>query len=163
MGVADPAAADAERFMRIALQLAERGMAAGGPPVGASLVRDGELITAGHNAVISELDVTAHAEIVVIRAACRELRSLSLANTTLFVTIEPCPMCIAACHYAGIGEIIYGASIETLHAVTGTELCVDAELLIAPDRHLKLSGGLLATEAGKLIEQWQSLRQGRSV
>jgi tRNA(Arg) A34 adenosine deaminase TadA len=161
MRVADSAAADAERFMGIALQSAERGMAAGGPPVGACLIRDGTVIAAGQNAVISELDVTAHAEIVVIREACRQARSLSLENTTLFVTIEPCPMCVAACHYAGIGEIIYGASIQALHAVTGDELCVAAEQLLAPHSSLKLSGGLLAADAEVLIKQWQSLRQGR--
>ena len=80
---ADSAPAVREQFMRVALTMAERGMAAGGPPVGACLVRDTEVIASAHNAVISDLDVTAHAEVAVIRSACRELRALDLHRRTL--------------------------------------------------------------------------------
>jgi guanine deaminase len=156
MGVAaEPAAALREQFMRQALAVAERGMAAGGPPVGACLVSGGELVASGHNSVIGELDVTAHAEIVVIREACRALRTLELPGCALYVTVEPCPMCLSACHYAGISEIYFGASIEAMHAITRTELCVaPAELFAGRADQPTIVGGVLATECQALLDRW---------
>jgi guanine deaminase len=147
--------------MHIALQMAERGMAAGGPPVGACLVRAGEVVVAAHNSVIGELDVTAHAEITVIRQACRELRSLSLDGCSLYVTVEPCPMCMAACFYAGIQEIVFGAPISAMQAKTAAELCVAAEELFADktaaDRAPQISGGVLEADCLALLANWQPL------
>ncbi|MGI9291266.1 MAG: nucleoside deaminase [Gammaproteobacteria bacterium] len=163
MGDADTAPADAERFMRIALQSAERGMAAGGPPVGACLVSGSDVLASGHNAVISELDITAHAEIVVIREACRQSRSLSLSDASLYVTIEPCPMCLTACYYAGIKNIFFGASIEALDAVTSNELCTDHRQWLPEDSGLLVTGGMLSEASEALIAQWQSMVQGRRV
>ena len=111
-----------QRFMRIALQMAERGLAAGGAPVGACLVHEGVVVSKAQNAVVANLDVTAHAEVVVIRKACRVLQSLQLANCTLYVSVEPCAMCFAASHYAGISEIVFAADIKTMQALTGNEL-----------------------------------------
>ena len=127
--------------------------------MGACLVRDGELLAAGHNSVIGELDITAHAEVVVIRAACRESRSLDLAGSTLYVTVEPCPMCLAACHYAGISNIVFGASIQSLHAITGDELCRHAEQVLGENSALVVTGGLLTEQADALLEQWSVMRQ----
>jgi guanine deaminase len=151
----EPAAASQELFMRTALEMARRGMAAGGPPVGACLVRDGRLVSRNHNAVVSELDITAHAEIVIIREACRELRSLNLEGCVLYVTVEPCPMCLAACHYAGIRTIYYGSPISAMHAITGSELLTSADALFANsgDRPL-IRGGVLADECQVLLDQW---------
>jgi guanine deaminase len=164
MGVAaDSAVATPEQFMRIALQMAERGMASGGPPVGACLVRDGELVAKSHNAVIGELDVTAHAEIVAIREACRALRSLSLAGCRLFVTVQPCPMCLAACHYAGISEIIYGASIESMQAITQGELCIaPAELFAGRPEQPVITGGVLSAECQSLLTRWGAANGGNN-
>jgi guanine deaminase len=156
---ADIAAAQREQFMRVALDMAGRGMASGGPPVGACLVRDGAVLAKSHNCVIGELDVTAHAEIVVIREACRVLRNLSLAGCSLYVTVQPCPMCLSACHYAGISEIIYGASINAMHAITGTELCVaPAELFAGRAEQPLIAGGVLSAESQDLMTQWGANR-----
>ena len=157
MRVADSAAADAERFMGIALQSAERGMAAGGPPVGACLVRDGEVIVAAHNAVISELDVTAHAEISLIRQACQKLRVLSLEGCSLYVTVEPCLMCLSACFYAGIQEIVFGAPISAMQALTESELCMDVGELYPAE----ISGGVLEADSLALLANWQPLAGGK--
>jgi len=156
MGVAaDSALATREHFMRVALSMGERGMAPGGPPVGACLVREGTAVAKGHNAVIGELDVTAHAEIVVIRDACRALRSLRLNDCTLFVTVQPCPMCLAACYYAGITEIVYGDSIEAMQAITQGELCVSpAELFAGRSEQPMITGGVLADECHALLTRW---------
>jgi len=152
---AESASASQELHMRTALEMARRGMAAGGPPVGACIVRDGRLISRNHNAVVGELDITAHAEIVAIRDACRELRRLNLEGCVLYVTVEPCPMCLAACHYAGINRVVFGAPIAAMHAITGNELLLDTDALFgnAPVR-LQLHGGVLADECSLLLEQW---------
>ena len=139
--------------MRIALQMAERGMAAGGPPVGACLVRDGEVIASAHNSVISELDVTAHAEISLIRQACRELHVLSLEGCSLYVTVEPCLMCMSACFYAGIREIVFGAPIGAMQALTNSELCMDVGELYPAT----ITGGVLEADCLALLARWQPL------
>jgi len=112
---------DDEEYMAIALEQAGLALLAGEAPVGASLVRDGEVLAAA-NGVIAELDPTAHAELRVIREAARRWRQLDLAGARLYVTVEPCAMCRAACHYAGITQIVFGARLQDLHALTGNEL-----------------------------------------
>ena len=159
---ADSAPAVREQFMRVALTMAERGMAAGGPPVGACLVRDTEVIASAHNAVISDLDVTAHAEVAVIRSACRELRALDLHGCTLFVTVEPCLMCLAASYYAGIGEICFGASLLDMQAVTGSELCVPLSQVFADQADVpRIIGGILHADCLALLNSWGSQTPGR--
>jgi len=164
MGVAaDSASASREQFMRVALSMAERGMASGGPPVGACLVHEGAVVAKSHNAVIGELDITAHAEIVAIREACRALRSLSLGDCSLFVTVQPCPMCLSACYYAGISEIIYGTSIEAMQAITHSELCVSpSELFAGRAAQPMITGGVLADECQALLTRWGVSKGGAS-
>jgi len=141
--------------MRVALTMAERGMAAGGPPVGACLVKDDAVVASAHNSVVGELDLTAHAEVCVLRHACRELRSLSLAGCSLYVTLQPCAMCLAACFYAGDSEIYYGAPIEAMAARTGHELSVPPATLFAGAAAApQLHGGVLADECLALLERW---------
>ena len=154
-GAESTGAEEHQRFMRIALQLAERGMAAGGPPVGACHVREGEVIGSGRNSDVAELDITAHAEIVAIRTACRELRQLSLAPSTLYVTVEPCAMCFAASQYAGIGQIVYGAEISAMQARTGHELAIPTADGFADQPGVPvLMGGVLGAECAALLESW---------
>ena len=147
-------------FMRAALEAARRGMLAGEPPVGACLVADGEIVATLSNAVIGELDITAHAEIRVIREACRQLRRLDLHECTLYVTVEPCLMCLTACHYAGITSVIYGADISAMDACTGNELGGNAATVPGALASLQLEGGCLAAECRALIATWSD---GRSV
>jgi len=143
-----------EPFMRAALDAARRGLLAGEPPVGACLVRDGDIIATANNGVISELDATAHAEIGVIREACRQQRTLSLAGCTLYATVEPCLMCLTACHYAGIGEIVFGATLDDMHAVTGNELHVEHAALERGGFGVTLTGACLRGESAALLEDW---------
>ncbi|MEJ2139891.1 MAG: nucleoside deaminase [Gammaproteobacteria bacterium] len=158
---ADSAAAQREQFMRAALEMARRGMAAGGAPVGACIACGDELIVTSHNEVVSSLDATAHAEIVAIREACRKSRRLQLDGCALYVTVEPCPMCLAACHYAGIREIYFAAPIQKMQAITGTELCVaPGELFAGRAEQPLISGGVLAAESEALLDTWGSARGG---
>jgi guanine deaminase len=151
-----PNALSDEDCMRAALAAARRGLLAGEPPVGACLVRDGEIIVTANNAVIGELDATAHAEIRVIREACRQLRSLALTGATLYATVEPCPMCLSACHYAGVEAVVFGAALEDMQGVTGVELEVHHATLAQGGMTLTVTGECLADESRALIAEWSA-------
>ncbi|MFT4608183.1 MAG: tRNA(adenine34) deaminase [Urechidicola sp.] len=100
-----------EYWMNQALQQAEQGAKCDEVPVGAVLIdQSGELIASGHNQPISMVDPTAHAEIVVIRTAAKRLNNYRLPNTTLYVTLEPCIMCVGAIVQARIGRVVYATT-----------------------------------------------------
>jgi tRNA(Arg) A34 adenosine deaminase TadA len=139
-----------EHYMRLALEAARRAGLAGEPPIGACLVRNGKVLGTASNCVISELDITAHAEITLIRHACRHERSLDLSGSQLFSTVEPCPMCLAASHYARIDRIVFGATLADLQELTGNELMTLPSTCDRPT----LTGGCLRRESLALLGQW---------
>ncbi len=138
--------------MRRALEAARRAGLAGEPPIGACLVRDGVVLASASNCVISGLDITAHAEMTLIRDACRRERSLDLSGCELYVTVEPCPMCLAASHYAGIGRIVFGATLEDLNELTGGELL--SGLRGSQPGGPLVEGDCLREEALALLRTW---------
>jgi tRNA(Arg) A34 adenosine deaminase TadA len=138
--------------MRRAIAAARAALLAGQAPIGACIVLDGEILAAVHNGVVAGPDATAHAEVLVIRAACRTLRSTRLDGAVLCATVEPCPMCLAACHYAGIREVHFGAPLTALMAITGTELVLPAPPGIA------MHGGVLGTQCTALLTDWARSR-----
>jgi tRNA(Arg) A34 adenosine deaminase TadA len=140
-------------FMAAALAAARRALLAGEPPVGACLVLGGEVLATGANSVIGSLDVTAHAEINVLRQATARLRSPTIAHANLYVTVEPCAMCIGACHYAGIARVFYGASLADLNEVTGNEFLAAP---VAAAGLPELRGGMMRNESLALLGAWQS-------
>jgi len=139
--------------MRQALDAAQRGQLAGEPPVGACVVQDGRVIATAHSGVVAGPDATAHAEILALRAACRHLRTPFLEGCELYVTVEPCAMCLAACHYAGVGRVWFGAGLDAMQAVTGRECRGNL-----PDG-LALVGGVLPEECGDLLRRWADGRR----
>ena len=142
--------------MQCAIEAARWGMAAGEPPVGACLVRDGEAIATAHNSVVSALDITAHAEIVVIREACQSLRALDLSECHLYVTVEPCAMCLGACHYAGISLVIFGARLADINALTGNELGVPHSQLVADSNGTPaILGDFMRNDCLDLLSEWR--------
>lgn len=145
-----------ETLMRAALAAARRGLLAGEAPVGACLVQDGRVIATAHTAVGGGPDATAHAEILAIRAACRSLRSARLDGCELYVSVEPCAMCLAACHYAGIDAVWFAASLQDMQALTGQELAAPSPASV------RLHGGVLADESRALLAEWAAQRQGRA-
>lgn len=146
-----------EGYMGIALEVARRATLAGEPPIGACLVREGLVLATASNSVISELDITAHAEMNLIRDACRRQRALDLSGCELYVTVEPCPMCFAASHYARIGRIVFGAGLDDLHAITGSEMLGNASRWSASAP--VLSGGCLRSESLALLQSWAGGRR----
>src|SRR5205823_10599938 len=115
-----PLSAD-EEFLRLALGLAQRGLEAGEVPVGAVVVRDGLILGRAHNTPVRLADPTAHAEIMALREAGRRLGNYRLPGATLYVTVEPCPMCCGAALHARVARAVYGptdpmaAAVESLH------------------------------------------------
>ena len=99
-----------EKYMRLALEEAKLALEADEVPIGAIIVAGGRIVGRGHNLVETLVDVTAHAEIQAITAASSTIGGKSLNDCTLYVTVEPCPMCAGALAWSQIGRIVYGAS-----------------------------------------------------
>lgn len=144
--------------MRVALDCARRALAAGEAPVGACIVDGATLISSAHNSVVSQLDVTAHAEIAAIREACRGQRRLELSGCELFSTVEPCPMCRAACHYAGITRIISGARLTDMHDLTAGELVDRSEGATTGSAGIDHVPDVLRDECLELLNKWSAGR-----
>jgi guanine deaminase len=97
-------------FMRRAIALAVDNVRSGGGPFGAVVVKDGQVVAEGTNRVTADNDPTAHAEVVVIRAACRALGNFELGGCDLYTTCEPCPMCLGAIYWARPARVFYGGT-----------------------------------------------------
>jgi tRNA(Arg) A34 adenosine deaminase TadA len=143
--------------MRLAIRKTEEGIAAGQTPFGAVLVRGGAVVAATHNTVWRDTDPTAHAEVHCIRQAALALKTIFLHGCTLFSTTEPCPMCLAAIHWAKIERVVYGASIADAAAAGFGELFVDARTLASLGRSpVVVEGGLLRAECAALFARWKA-------
>lgn len=144
-----------ESWMRIAIDKTREGIALGQTPFGACIVKDDGLIAAAHNRVWANLDSTAHAEINAMRAACAALQSIDLSGCTIYSTCEPCPMCFAACHWAKISTIVYGASIVDAQRAGFSELTIaDAEMKRMGNSPLEIISGVSAEECRRLFDEW---------
>jgi len=106
-----------EDYMELALQEAEKAAEQGEVPVGAIIVKNGEILAQAHNMREAWLDATAHAEVIAIRNACRALRNWRLTGCTLYVTVEPCPMCAGAIYNSRIDTVIFGCRDNRAGAV----------------------------------------------
>jgi len=138
-------------FMREALDEARAAAASGEVPIGAVLVHEGKILARGGNRTIRDCDPTAHAEIVVLREAARVLRNYRLADTTLYVTIEPCSMCAGAMIQARVPRLVYGADEPRGGAV---QSCF--EVLSHPDlnHRVEVISGVLAEDCSAVIRSF---------
>ena len=149
-------AASDETWMRRALALARRARDEGEVPVGALVVLDGKVVGEGWNRPISASDATSHAETEAIRAACREMRNYRLAGATLYVTLEPCAMCIGAIFHARIARVVFGApDPKTGAAGSVTNLFAEPKL----NHHAVVESGLLAQESADLLRTFFAERR----
>lgn len=137
-----------ERYMRLAMDQARLARAAGEVPVGAVVVRNGEVIGAGWNRPISSHDPTAHAEVMALREAARRLGNYRLPGCSLYVTLEPCAMCTGAIFHARIARVVYGAP-DAKTGMAGSVLNLYAEPRL--NHHAEIVGGVLADECGALV------------
>lgn len=146
-------------FMQIALDLAQQAAAAGEVPVGAIVVKDGEIIGRGSNAPITTHDPTAHAEIRAMRDAAQRLGNYRLVDCTLYVTLEPCAMCAGAMQHARIAKLVYGAN-DPKTGACGSVVDLMAEPKL--NHHTKITGGVLAQECGALLSAFFSARRKKA-
>jgi tRNA(adenine34) deaminase len=143
---------DPTPWMQRALALAEAAAEAGEVPVGAVIVDgNGETIAEGENRKERDQDPTAHAEIVALRLAGQRLNSWRLIDCTLYVTLEPCPMCAGAIVQARIGQLVYGASDPKTGAIRSVLNIPDSP---ASNHKLKVTGGVLADVAKAQLQAW---------
>ncbi len=151
-----------KRFMAAAIDAAREGIGQGQTPFGACVVRGDEIIAATHNEVWQRCDATAHAEVVAIRAACEKLGTIDLSACEIYSTCEPCPMCFAACHWARIGRIVFGASIADAKAAGFSEMEISNESMkaLGPSA-IVLAGGFMRDECTELFSIWKSAADAR--
>lgn len=146
-------------YMRLALAQAARAQVQDEVPVGAVVVSaDGVLIGQGANAVIGLSDPTAHAEVLAIRAAASYLGNYRLPGAAVFVTLEPCAMCLGAMFHARVARIVYGASDLKTGACGGR---VDLGVLGTLNHHAIIEGGVLSEECGQVLSQFFKSKRSR--
>ena len=141
--------------MRLALEEARHALHLGEVPIGAVLAHDQEVIASGFNQPIHAVDPTGHAEIVAMRKAAREIGNYRLGGLTLYVTVEPCMMCIGAIVQARVGNLVYGASEPKFGAV---ESLFDLNEIGIPHR-LSISSGVLEQDCRKILQDFFKFRR----
>lgn len=144
-------------FMLLALNQARHAWTQGEVPVGAVVVKDGEVIAAGYNQPIGRHDPTAHAEIVALRAAAEKIGNYRLPGCELYVTLEPCAMCSGAMMHARLARVVYAAQ-DPKTGAAGSVVN-----LFAQDRlnhHTEVVGGVMADEAGAMLRSFFAERRG---
>jgi tRNA(adenine34) deaminase len=140
-----------EPFMEAALAQARLALAAGEVPIGAVLVVDGQIIARGFNQPITSCDPTAHAEILVLREAARIAGNYRLTDADVYVTLEPCLMCVGALVHARVREVIYGAPEPKTGAIVSTVRALETPGL---NHRFAVTGGMLEIAARELIQEF---------
>ena len=147
---------DAQRWMRSALTLAQRAAGEQEVPVGAVLVYNQEIVGEGWNQPISRCDPSAHAEILALRQAAIRLNNYRLLETTLYVTLEPCAMCLGAMLQARIKNLVFGAWDPKAGAVRSVLQILDVTQL---NHRIQWHGGILAEESATLLKKFFQQRR----
>lgn len=146
--------------MQAALDLAQQALATDEVPVGAVVVKDGEIVGRGFNAPISRHDPTAHAEILALRDAAVRLGNYRLVDCELFVTLEPCAMCSGAIMHARIARVVFGAR-DPKTGACGSVIDLFAEQRL--NHHTEVVGGVRAEECATLLSRFFAARRGKTL
>jgi tRNA(Arg) A34 adenosine deaminase TadA len=151
-----------EELMRLAIEKCREGLAEGQSPFGCAIARGEELLSCTHNTVVQTTDITAHAEVNALRAACRHTGEILLEGAIVATTCEPCPMCIAALHWGRVATVYYGATIADARRAGFNELQLPAQrLLELGGSHVKLVPNTLPDECRQLFAEWHANEQRR--
>ncbi len=145
-----------EDYMKLALALAQQAADVGEVPVGALVVKDGEIIGRGYNHPISGADPSAHAEMAALRDAAHHLGNYRLVGCALYVTLEPCAMCTGAIQHARITRLVFGASDPK------TGACGSVVNLMAEEKlnhHCEVTSGILAEQCGRILSDFFAARR----
>ena len=148
---------DDETLLQRAIDLAVDNVAQGGGPFGAVVTRDGRIVGEGGNRVTADLDPTAHAEVEAIRRACRTLGTFSLEGCVLYASCEPCPMCLAAAHWARVDRIVFAADRHDAAAADFDDAVLYDELSLPPERRRTPIRQLHLATAGDPFAAWRAL------
>ena len=140
-----------DEYMRAALEEARRGLAAGEVPIGAVAVIGGEIVARAFNQPIGAVDPTAHAEVLVLREAAQHVGNYRLTGATIYVTVEPCLMCVGALIHARVGQVVYGATEPKAGAIVSI---IRAHETPGLNHRFAVTGGVLETECRELIQQF---------
>lgn len=150
-------------LMQQAIKIATAGISQGQSPFGCVVALDGKVIAAQHNTVLLTTDITAHAEINALRAACEQTGEIHLEGAVVATTCEPCPMCMAALHWARVAEVHFGATIADAELAGFNELSLSAtDLLRLGDSSVKLTPDCLRAECQALFAAWAKSGSGQS-
>ena len=143
------------RFMHRAIELSRQGMRKGaGGPFGAVIVRDGEIVGEGHNCVTSLNDPTAHGEVMAIRDACARLGTFFLAGCEIHTSCEPCPMCLAAIHWARLDRIFYANEAEDAARIGFDDADIYRQVALPKTARSIPSVQLQRDEAAAVFAEW---------
>jgi len=146
-----------EAFLKEAIRLAQEKMEANeGGPFGALVVYGDKVVGCGWNRVTSTNDPTAHAEIMAIREACRELSRFSLEGCTLYSSCEPCPMCLSAIYWSRIDQIVYAASRQDAASIEFDDAYIYEQVALAPEDRSIPMNQILRDEALKVFDAWRN-------
>ena len=145
-----------EKWMALAIKQAVKADTEGEVPVGGVIVKDGQLIAQAHNQPISTNDATAHAEIQLLRAAGKHQKNYRLIDTTIYVTLEPCAMCLGAMMHARIKRMVYGTS-DPKTGVCGSHVDLSTESFF--NHEMEISGGVLEKECKELLQSFFKSRR----
>ena len=152
----DRAVQDRDHFMRLALDEARRAEASGEVPIGAVVVVEGRVIGRGCNQPISASDPTAHAEIVALREAARAAGNYRLTGADLYVTLEPCLMCVGALVHARVARLVYGAQEPKTGAVVSTTRALEIPSL---NHRVEVVSGVLEEECREIVQAFFKARR----
>jgi tRNA(adenine34) deaminase len=145
-----------DRFMREALALADAAAVAGEVPVGAVIVIDGAIVGRGRNQPVAAHDPTAHAEIVALRDGCARVGNYRLTGAALYVTVEPCLMCVGALVHARVATLVYGATEPRAGAIESTQRAHEHPAL---NHRIVVVSGVLARECGERMQRFFAARR----
>jgi tRNA(adenine34) deaminase len=145
-----------QHFMQAALEQAQRAWDQGEVPVGAVVVKDGQVIAVGHNHPIGSHDPSAHAEIMALRAAAEKLGNYRLPGCELYVTLEPCVMCAGAMMHARIARVVYGATDPKTGACGSVVNLFEQEKL---NHHARVEAGVLADKCSDMLKRFFAWRR----
>ncbi len=145
-----------EKFMKMAIEEAMKGVKEGNRPFGAVLIKDGEVVARAHNKVIQDNDPTSHAELNAIRNFSRETGSNDLSEYTLYSSCEPCPMCTSAIAWANVKTLVYGSQRDDFKGEYRRQFTVWPEKFYKEEKlDIEIIGGVLRDEILQMYEEYQ--------
>ena len=148
-----------ETFMEAAIEQARLAVAAGEVPIGAVLVVNGAIVSRAYNQPITSVDPTAHAEVIVLREAARAAGNYRLTDATVYVTLEPCLMCVGALVHARVREVVYGAAEPKTGALVSSIRALESPGL---NHRFAVTGGVLEEQCRTLVQEFFRARRRQS-